>query len=348
MKILSKVKYFCQMCEKQCRDANGFKCHMASESHRRQMALFLENPSKYIDEFSAQFEDQFSGLLDEMNAGEWLVANEVYSAIVRVPDHVHLNATKWTSFTEFLEYLSSKALIEMRTDAARNSGFEIRKLDPDRDEQLRQKQAEENRKREREISKTARENEKRIKMAAAAVGESAPSFSQPSGIAKDGAKVSLSLTRRPVVINGLDPNTAEEEPTQQHTLLGKSLKSSDQTLATEVKPKGSLLVDCVVKIISGEYAGLKAYVLPGSVDHGLELELLKSGMKIRAARADVETVVPNINRKVKIVDQKSAMAGSSGALLSVDVGRGVAAVYFSSIDESHEFKFDHICKLAVE
>uniref|UniRef100_A0A453DZZ0 KIN17 C2H2-type zinc finger domain-containing protein n=3 Tax=Aegilops tauschii TaxID=37682 RepID=A0A453DZZ0_AEGTS len=35
---LQKLRWYCQMCEKQCRDENGFKCHCSSESHQRQMA----------------------------------------------------------------------------------------------------------------------------------------------------------------------------------------------------------------------------------------------------------------------------------------------------------------------
>ena len=31
---------------------NGFKCHMMSESHQRQLLLFAENPDKYVDDFS--------------------------------------------------------------------------------------------------------------------------------------------------------------------------------------------------------------------------------------------------------------------------------------------------------
>ncbi len=34
------------MCEKQCRDENGFKCHTMSESHLRQMRLYAENPTQ--------------------------------------------------------------------------------------------------------------------------------------------------------------------------------------------------------------------------------------------------------------------------------------------------------------
>lgn len=34
------------MCQKQCRDENGFKCHLTSESHKRQMMVFGENPMR--------------------------------------------------------------------------------------------------------------------------------------------------------------------------------------------------------------------------------------------------------------------------------------------------------------
>ena len=30
-KGLQKLRWYCQMCEKQCRDENGFKCHTMSE-----------------------------------------------------------------------------------------------------------------------------------------------------------------------------------------------------------------------------------------------------------------------------------------------------------------------------
>ena len=51
-KGLQKLRWYCQMCQKQCRDENGFKCHTTSESHQRQLLLFAENPHKYLDEFS--------------------------------------------------------------------------------------------------------------------------------------------------------------------------------------------------------------------------------------------------------------------------------------------------------
>ena len=47
-KGLQKLRWYCQMCQKQCRDENGFKCHLTSESHKRQMMVLGEDPERGI------------------------------------------------------------------------------------------------------------------------------------------------------------------------------------------------------------------------------------------------------------------------------------------------------------
>ncbi|KAH7537213.1 hypothetical protein FEM48_Zijuj03G0068800 [Ziziphus jujuba var. spinosa] len=47
------------MCQKQCCDENGFKCHCMSESHQRQMKVFGQNPNRIIDGYSEEFESNF-------------------------------------------------------------------------------------------------------------------------------------------------------------------------------------------------------------------------------------------------------------------------------------------------
>jgi len=58
-KGLQKLRWYCQLCEKQCRDENGFKCHCASDAHLRRVQLFGENPKRAIDEYSETFEQNF-------------------------------------------------------------------------------------------------------------------------------------------------------------------------------------------------------------------------------------------------------------------------------------------------
>jgi len=62
-KGLQKLRWYCQMCQKQCRDENGFKCHTTSESHQRQLLIFADNPHQYIDSFSKEFADGYLELL---------------------------------------------------------------------------------------------------------------------------------------------------------------------------------------------------------------------------------------------------------------------------------------------
>ncbi|KAF3705260.1 DNA/RNA-binding protein KIN17 Binding to curved DNA KIN, antigenic determinant of recA protein [Channa argus] len=62
-KGLQKLRWYCQMCQKQCRDENGFKCHCMSESHQRQLLLASENPNRFMDYFSDEFKNDFLELL---------------------------------------------------------------------------------------------------------------------------------------------------------------------------------------------------------------------------------------------------------------------------------------------
>jgi hypothetical protein len=58
-KGLQKLRWYCQLCQKQCRDENGFKCHQSSDSHMRQMELFGMNPQGMVEQFSREFEEDF-------------------------------------------------------------------------------------------------------------------------------------------------------------------------------------------------------------------------------------------------------------------------------------------------
>lgn len=58
-KGLQKLRWYCQLCQKQCRDENGFKCHQMSESHRRQMEVFGQNAGRVIGGYTEEFETTF-------------------------------------------------------------------------------------------------------------------------------------------------------------------------------------------------------------------------------------------------------------------------------------------------
>lgn len=94
------------MCQKQCRDENGFKCHLSSESHKRQMDIFGQNADRVIEGYSEEFEADFMELMRRSHPRARVAAKNVYNEFIADKYHVHMNSTKWYTLTEFVKYLS--------------------------------------------------------------------------------------------------------------------------------------------------------------------------------------------------------------------------------------------------
>ena len=111
---LQKLRFYCQMCQKQCRDANGFKCHSQSESHMRQMKIFSDNAGGFMERYSKEFETSFLGTLKMRHGTKKVNANNVYQEVIADKEHIHMNATHWTTLTEFVQYLgkTGKCIVE--------------------------------------------------------------------------------------------------------------------------------------------------------------------------------------------------------------------------------------------
>ena len=112
-KGLQKLRWYCQMCEKQCRDENGFKCHISSESHQRQLLLFADNPHKFLNNYSQEFERDFMNLLKRCHGTKRVKAHKVYNAYIADKEHIHMNATKWESLTGFIHSLAKRGKVEL-------------------------------------------------------------------------------------------------------------------------------------------------------------------------------------------------------------------------------------------
>ncbi|KAG5220654.1 domain of Kin17 curved DNA-binding protein-domain-containing [Salix suchowensis] len=104
-KGLQRLRWYCQVCEKQCRDENGFKCHAASESHLRQMLVVGEHAGKHIANFSAEFQSTFVKLLSRRFGTNRVRANTVYQEYIADKEHLHMNSTRWVTLTEFVKHL---------------------------------------------------------------------------------------------------------------------------------------------------------------------------------------------------------------------------------------------------
>ncbi|KAF2637938.1 zinc finger protein-like protein RTS2 [Massarina eburnea CBS 473.64] len=115
-KGLQRLRWWCEICAKQCRDANGFKCHTQSESHVRQMGVVGENPQKYIQGFSTDFQRDFVALLRTAHGEKYISSNRFYNEYIRDKEHVHMNATKWASLTEFVKHLGREGIVNVKED----------------------------------------------------------------------------------------------------------------------------------------------------------------------------------------------------------------------------------------
>jgi len=104
---LGKHKYYCEMCQKQCKDENAFSQHKKSYHHTKMMGNFSERPQFFTGKYSKEFEEQFVDNFKIMYGKNiWIIANKAYNEMIRDPHHTHLNATRWDTLGAFTTYLS--------------------------------------------------------------------------------------------------------------------------------------------------------------------------------------------------------------------------------------------------
>lgn len=156
-KGLQKIKYYCEMCKKQCRDDNGFKCHIASEAHQRQALIVSEDPEKFVNEFSKEFMAGFMYLLKTRYRSKRVLANTVFQEYIKERDHIHMNGTRWTTLTEFANWLGDNGIVKV-DDSER--GVMVTYIDRD-PETLRRQELEA--KRAEQAKEAAEQNEKEIR-----------------------------------------------------------------------------------------------------------------------------------------------------------------------------------------
>ncbi|EXF75258.1 hypothetical protein CFIO01_07581 [Colletotrichum fioriniae PJ7] len=230
-KGLQRLRWYCQVCEKQCRDENGFKMHTQSESHVRQMLVVGEDPKKFLNEYSNQFLRDFTQLLRTGHGEKQVQINHFYQEYIANKEHVHMNATKWPSLTEFAKHLGREGICRVEEN---EKGIHIAWIDnsPEalkRQEALRRKEAQDRGNEEVE-QMMIREQIKRAQKAAEARGEKPDDEQERErGLQRtEGEKVSLSF--------GAKPATAKKESSPTGTgAQSKSAEPEASTTATNTE-----------------------------------------------------------------------------------------------------------------
>ncbi|KIO33442.1 hypothetical protein M407DRAFT_241048 [Tulasnella calospora MUT 4182] len=306
-KGLQRLRWYCQVCEKQCRDENGFKCHMATESHLRQMLVVGESAGKHISDFSSQFQAEFVALLSRRFGTKRVLANRVYQEYIQDKSHLHMNATRWVTLTEFAKHLG-------RTGVARvdetEKGWFIAWIDNSPNALAK---AEANAKKERlQVSDEQREREllkaqiEKAQAEAEAIGLSTPgastSAAAEAGLKREeGQKLVLSLGKKPASppaesespssVDGSGSNlpattSASSEPgpsSSSSATLAPTPAPAQQPLKLNVfKPAGNPLKKNVFKMASKPAAQSRASA-PGAVAGAKrDLSTLSAGERLMA------------------------------------------------------------------
>lgn len=130
-KGLGRLKWYCEVCKKQCRDENGFQNHLTTEGHLRNVSLFAEDTRKYINQYSTDFQRGFMDIVRTRFKTVSVRANVVYNEYIKDRHHTHMNATKWETLTAFCHHLARAGIVEVGQDASGHLTIKYIEKDPE-------------------------------------------------------------------------------------------------------------------------------------------------------------------------------------------------------------------------
>ncbi|XP_078098968.1 DNA/RNA-binding protein KIN17 isoform X2 [Sander vitreus] len=318
-KGLQKLRWYCQMCQKQCRDENGFKCHCMSESHQRQLLLASEDPNKFMDHFSDEFKSEFLELLRRRFGTKRVHNNIVYNEYISFREHVHMNSTQWETLTDFTKWLGREGLCKVDETP---KGWYVQYID--RDPETIRRQEEQARKKKQELDdeeKTARFIEEQVRRGRDGKEiDETPVFtelkreseeekvafnlgasSSVAGPSKSSASLGPSALK--AAASSSSSSSTKRKDTSSDTRGEKKKKSAlEEIMEMEEKKKQSVRTDhwlqpnIVVKVVTkrlGErYHKKKAVIMEVRDKYGAVVKMIDSGDKLKLDQNHLETVIP--------------------------------------------------------
>ena len=196
------------------RDENGFKMHTTSESHVRQMLLVGEDPKKYINDYSNQFQRDFLQLLRTSHGEKKVQLNHFYQEYISNKEHVHMNSTKWPSLTEFAKFMGREGICRVEED---DKGIHVSWIDnsPEnlrRQDAIRKKERQDKGDEERE-QMLIRAQIKRARMESEGRGDDELDENERELKREEGERIKLSFGAKPVMAMVDSSNTITTDAT---------------------------------------------------------------------------------------------------------------------------------------
>ncbi|XP_063304347.1 DNA/RNA-binding protein KIN17 [Pelobates fuscus] len=336
-KGLQKLRWYCQMCQKQCRDENGFKCHCMSESHQRQLLLASENPDQFMDYFSDEFRTEFLELLSRRFGTKRVHNNIVYNEYIGHREHIHMNATQWETLTDFTKWLGREGFCKVDETP---KGWYIQYIDRDPETIRRQQELEKKKKQDLDDEeKTAKFIEEQVKRGMEAKAIETPVFTElsreseeekvtfnlnkgasTSGAAAAGSSLSNNALKSvPVAVKRKDTSQSQVKEKKKKCALEEIMEMEEQKKKTE-RTDNWLLPDIIVKIITrrlGEkYYKKKALIKEVINKYTAIVKLIDSGDKLKLDQTHLETVIPAPGKRVIVLN--GGYKGNFGIMDSID------------------------------
>jgi DNA/RNA-binding protein KIN17 len=369
-KGLQKLRWYCQMCQKQCRDENGFKCHCMSESHQRQMQLFGQNPMRVVEGYSEEFESTFLEHMKRSHRFSRVAATVVYNEYINDRHHVHMNSTEWATLTEFIKHLGRTGKCKVEETP---KGWFITYIDRDSETLFKERMKNKRIKADLvEEEKQEREIQKQIERAAelfVPLATESQAASEPEKELKSEADVKvgfvLGSTAKPkpkelgesskLVFDEAenDKNEKRNQSAKTKSVLGELMWEEEMKKERINRKDYWLSEGVVVKVMSKALAEKGYYKQKGVVRKVIdkyigEIEMLETKHVLRVDQAELETVIPQIGGLVRIVN--GAYRGATAKLLGVDTDKFCAKVqiekgaYVGRVLKAVEY--EDICKVA--
>ncbi|XP_061523534.1 DNA/RNA-binding protein KIN17 isoform X2 [Phycodurus eques] len=325
-KGLQKLRWYCQMCQKQCRDENGFKCHCMSESHQRQLLLASECPHRFMDFFSNEFKSGFLELLRRRFGTKRVHNNIIYNEYISDREHIHMNATRWETLTDFTKWLGRQGLckvdetpkgwyiqyidrdpetIRRQEELARRKKHELD--DEERsakfiEEQVRRGRGDKEEGEDPVYTELKRENEEEKVAFNLGAGTSLAGPSTSSSLLSPSALAKASSAKRKEPSSASNSRNKKQKSALEQIIEMEERKKQQQPVKTDDWLQPNIVVKVVTKRLGDKYHKKKAVVMEVREKFSAVVKMIDSGDKLKLDQNHVETVIPAPGKRVMIVN----------------------------------------------
>ncbi|NXO25753.1 KIN17 protein, partial [Cisticola juncidis] len=371
-KGLQKLHWYCQMCQKQCRDENGFKCHCMSQSHQRQLLLASENPQQFMDYFSEEFRVDFLELLRRRYGTKRVHNNVVYNEYISHREHIHMSATQWETLTDFTKWLGREGLCKVDETP---KGWYIQYID--REPETVRRHQEQERKRKQDLDdeeKTAKiiehqvrrglegkelempvytelNREKKEENVAFNLNKGASSSIPASSKTRVLEQNALKMVERAVKRKGAAHSSGQPKEKKKKSALDEIMELEEEkkrTSRTDYWLQPEIIVKVVTKKLGEKYHKKKAVVKEVIDKYTAVVKVIDSGDKLKLDQTHLETVIPAQGKKVMVLN--GGYRGNEGILESINEKRfSVTITIDSGPFKGHrveDIQYEDVSKLA--